>query len=62
MTVAFGLLNLAALARGLLPILFPLWFLPLIITSGALWIAAFVIFVIIYTPILAQPRIDGRSG
>lgn len=59
---AFGLLNLAALARGLLPIFFPLWFLQLMITSGALWIAAFVIFVIIYTPILAQPRIDGRPG
>jgi len=62
MTVAFGLLNLAALARGLLPIFFPLWFPQLIIASGALWIAAFVIFVIIYSPILAQPRIDGRPG
>jgi uncharacterized protein involved in response to NO len=62
MTVAFGLLNLAALARGLLPIFLPLWFPQLIIASGALWIAAFVIFVIIYTPILAQPRIDGRPG
>jgi uncharacterized protein involved in response to NO len=47
MTVAFGLLNLAALARGLLPIFLPLWFPQLIIASGALWIAACVIFVII---------------
>jgi uncharacterized protein involved in response to NO len=46
----------------LLPIFLPLWFPQLIIASGALWIAAFVIFVIIYTPILAQPRIDGRPG
>jgi uncharacterized protein involved in response to NO len=62
MVVAFVLLNLAALGRGLLPIFFPLWFLELIIASGALWIAAFAIFVIIYTPILTQPRIDGRPG
>jgi uncharacterized protein involved in response to NO len=62
MAVAFGLVNLAALARGLLPILHPQWFLQLIIASGVLWVAAFVIFVVIYTPILTQPRIDGRPG
>ena len=62
MAVAFGLVNLAALARGLLPILYPQWFLQLIIASGVLWIAGFVIFVVIYTPILTQPRIDGRPG
>jgi uncharacterized protein involved in response to NO len=62
MAVAFGLVNLSALTRGLLPILLPEWFSPLIVLSGVLWIAAFVIFVIIYTPILTQPRIDGRPG
>jgi uncharacterized protein involved in response to NO len=30
--------------------------------SGLLWIAAFLIFVIVYTPILTQPRIDGQPG
>ena len=60
--VAFALLNLAAIGRGLLPIFFPLWFPQLIIASGALWIAAFLIFVVIYTPILTQPRIDGQPG
>jgi uncharacterized protein involved in response to NO len=61
MTVAFGLVNIAALARGLLPIVRPQWFSQLIITSGVLWIAAFLIFVVIYTPILTQPRFDGRA-
>ena len=61
-SVAFALLNLAAIGRGLLPIFFPLWFPQLIIASGALWIAAFLIFVVIYTPILTQPRIDGQPG
>jgi len=46
----------------LLPIFFPFWFPQLIIASGALWIAAFLIFVVIYTPILTQPRIDGQPG
>ncbi len=62
MVVAFVLLNLAAFGRGLLPIFLPLWFLQLIVASGALWIAAFLIFAVIYAPILTQPRIDGRPG
>src|SRR5215831_5155804 len=62
MVGAFGLVNLSAVTRGLLPIVLPEWFSPLIVASGLLWIAAFVIFVVIYTPILTQPRIDGRPG
>lgn len=62
MVVAFVLLNLASIGRGLLPLVFPLWFAQLIVASGVLWIAAFVIFVAIYTPILMQARIDGRPG
>ena len=62
MVAAFVLLNLAAVGRGLLPLFVPLWFPQLMIASGALWIAAFTIFVVIYTPILTQPRIDGRPG
>jgi uncharacterized protein involved in response to NO len=62
MVAAFAFVNLAAVTRGLLPILHPQWFSQLIIASGALWIAAFLIFVVIYTPILTQPRIDGHPG
>ena len=60
--VAFVLLNIAAVLRGLLPSIFPLWFSQLVILSGMLWIAAFLIFVIVYAPILTQPRIDGQPG
>ena len=60
--VAFALLNLAAILRGVLPAFLPLWFSQLILLSGLLWIAAFLIFVIVYTPILTQPRIDGQPG
>ena len=62
MVVAFGLVNLSAVTRGLLPILLPEWFSPLIVVSGVLWITAFLVFVVIYTPILMQPRIDGRPA
>jgi uncharacterized protein involved in response to NO len=62
MAIAFGLVNLAAASRGLLPIVQPEWFPQLIMASGILWLAAFVIFVVIYAPILAQPRIDGQPG
>ena len=58
--IAFALLNIAAVLRGLLPSIFPLWFSQLVILSGMLWIAAFLIFVIVYAPILTQPRIDGQ--
>ncbi|HUC98548.1 MAG TPA: NnrS family protein [Candidatus Polarisedimenticolaceae bacterium] len=62
MVIAFALINLAAVLRGLLPSIFPLWFSQLVILSGILWIAAFLMFVIVYAPILTQPRIDGQPG
>ena len=62
MIIAFALINLAAVLRGLLPAIFPLWFSQLVILSGILWIAAFLMFVIVYAPILTQPRIDGQPG
>jgi uncharacterized protein involved in response to NO len=62
MTVAFVLVNVAAILRGLLPSLFPLWFPQLVFLSGMLWIAAFLVFVIVYAPILTRPRIDCQPG
>ncbi len=62
MVFAFGAVNLAAVTRGLLPILYPHWFSQLVILSGVLWLAAFAIFVAVYAPILMHPRLDGRSG
>ena len=62
MVIAFILINLAAVLRGLLPSIFPLWFSQLVILSGILWIAAFLMFTIVYAPILTRPRIDGQPG
>jgi uncharacterized protein involved in response to NO len=62
MAIAFAAINLAAVARGVLPILYPQWFVLLVVLGGALWIAGFAIFTIVYAPILMQPRLDGRAG
>jgi uncharacterized protein involved in response to NO len=62
MAVAFGLINLSAFLRALLPIWIPQRLSEFVIFSGALWCIAFLIFVVVYTPILTQPRIDGRVG
>jgi uncharacterized protein involved in response to NO len=59
---AFVLINLAAVLRGILPIIFPRWLPQLVALSGGLWVAAFALFFVIYVPILTQPRIDGRPG
>ena len=63
-TVQYSLLLLAlgALFRVLVPVFYPDQYLTWIITSQALWIAAFLLFVITYAPILIRPRIDGQFG
>jgi uncharacterized protein involved in response to NO len=30
--------------------------------AAALWAAAFILFLVVYTPILARPRADGKPG
>jgi uncharacterized protein involved in response to NO len=62
MAVAFALVNVSAFLRALPPIWYPQRLSEFVISSGALWCIAFIIFVVVYTPILTQPRIDGRSG
>ena len=60
--LAFALINLAALLRGFLPIFFLKWFPQLVALSGVLWVLSFAIFLEVYTPVLINPRVDGRPG
>jgi uncharacterized protein involved in response to NO len=60
--VAFVLLNLAALVRVVLSGLWPAGHGTWLNLSGLLWIAAFVLFVAVYAPILIRPRADGKPG
>ncbi len=59
---AFVLLLSAALARTLLPIVFPGQYVFSVLVSQLLWIGAFSLFVWSYWPILSKPRVDGRPG
>jgi uncharacterized protein involved in response to NO len=58
----YVLVNLGALLRVSGPILLPALYLPTMLGSGALWAAAFGLFVIRYAGILLRPRVDGRPG
>jgi uncharacterized protein involved in response to NO len=62
MNLAFVLINLAAAARSLGPLLLPQWYVTWVHGAGGLWILAFAIFSLIYAPILLRPRADGRPG
>jgi uncharacterized protein involved in response to NO len=60
--VAYLLLTLAAILRVFGPIVVPAAWSWSIIGASVLWSAAFVLFVIRYTPILCSPRVDGKPG
>ena len=61
-TAAFALINAGAVIRVTIPLAAPGYYLHGLIVSGLLWSATFALFVIHYTPILTQPRIDGKPG
>lgn len=61
-TAAFALVILSALLRVLLPLFWPDLTLTGWNLSGWSWIAAYGLFVWVYTPILTSPRADGRPG
>lgn len=60
--VAFVLVNAAALARVLPPLIAPATYSTWLAASGALWMLAFGTFLWVYGPMLIRPRIDGRPG
>jgi uncharacterized protein involved in response to NO len=61
-TAAFVLIQLAAAVRVFLPLAAPAAALLAIQLSGALWTAAFGLFVVKFWPVLTRARIDGRPG
>jgi uncharacterized protein involved in response to NO len=62
MTLAFVAINLAALTRVVLPLLFPAAYAPIMTAAGVVWVAAFGVFVVVYAPMLLRPRADGKPG
>ena len=60
--LAFILINLATLFRVIMPMLLPDWYGDLVYFSTLCWLAAFSLFMLIYTPILSSTRMDGKEG
>lgn len=60
--IAYVLLTIAALVRGVGPLVAPTLYAPALVVSGVAWALAFAIFTIVYLPILIAPRVDGKPG
>jgi uncharacterized protein involved in response to NO len=59
---SYYLLIAAGIIRVFGPAVLPVGYLATITLASAAWIAAFLLFAIVYTPILLRPRADGRPG
>ncbi len=60
--IAYGLVSAAALIRTFGPWITQTHYLDVLGVSATLWVSAFAIFLVVYTPILISPRVDGRPG
>lgn len=60
--IALTLLVAATLVRVLLPLLDMTYYTHWIGLSQILWMAAFILFILTYLPMLAAPRVDGQPG
>lgn len=61
-TVAYVLLTLAVLARVFGGALWPERYLLAMSVAGLGWMASFLVYLVVYTPILVGPRADGKPG
>lgn len=62
MVLSFALLALAALVRVAGGLLFASSYRATLFAAGTLWTVAFAILLVVYAPIFATPRADGKPG
>lgn len=62
MLPVFVLLNLAAAIRVFAALIWPQHYNLWVTLSGGLWVLCFLVFSMIYLPMLFRPRIDGKAG
>lgn len=62
LNLAFAAIGASAVFRIVLPLFAMESYASWVIISASLWIAGFVIFLLIYTPILCKPRVDRTYG
>jgi uncharacterized protein involved in response to NO len=60
--LAYALVHLAAVARVLVPLGWPEGYRFALSASGAFWSAAFLLYLLVYTPFMIAPRPDGKPG
>ena len=59
---AFGAITAAACARAAVPLFAPGWYRAAVLAAAGLWTLAFLLYLLLYVPILARPRVDGKPG
>jgi uncharacterized protein involved in response to NO len=59
---AFAAINVAALARAVLPLIAANWYATGLWIAGVCWTFAFGSYVTVYLPVLTSPRVDGKPG
>jgi uncharacterized protein involved in response to NO len=59
---AYGLVQAAALVRVVLGLALPALYGSTLLLAALFWAVAFVLYLIVYLPILTRPRIDGKPG
>ena len=62
MAWSYLLLAIAAAIRVFGVVWLPLGYRTTVLVAGVVWMAAFLIYVTIYTPILVSPRVDSKPG
>jgi uncharacterized protein involved in response to NO len=60
--LAYALVPSAAVIRVGVPLIWPEGYRFSVVLSGVCWSLAFLIYVVVYTPILWRPRLDGKAG
>lgn len=61
-TAGYLALILAVFVRVFGPAWLPLGYTTTVAIAGGLWLTAFLAYSIVYTPVLLQPRVDGKPG
>ena len=62
LAAAFGAITAAAFARAIVPIFAPSRYFTTLLVAASLWTLAFLIYLVIYLPVLMMPRVDGKPG
>ena len=62
MSVSYLLVAIGVVLRVFGPAILPISYISIITFAGSLWSAGFLIYALVYTPILLSPRVDGKPG